>query len=101
MEKAEALIRAVSSIRLSDGTGPVDEAAHGLAPPAATLVLRLGPDDAQESSEAELTVKVGGQVEDNESQRYITRGSFGFTGTVWESSVKQLLEETLDELYGS
>ncbi len=100
-EKADALIRTVSSIRLSGGAGPVDEAAHGLARPAATLALRLGPDDTQESSEAELTVKVGGPVEDNESQRYITRGSFGFTGTVWESSVRQLLEETLDELYGS
>ena len=100
-EKADALIRAVSSIRLSGGAGPLDEAAHGLARPAATLALRLAPDDTQEGSEAELTVTVGGQVEGDESQRYITRGGFGFTGTVWESSVKQLLEETLDELYGS
>ena len=100
-EKATALIRAVSSIRLSGGVGPLDEAAHGLARPAATLALRLAPDDTQEGSEAELTVMVGGQVEGDESQRYITRGGFGFTGTVWESSVRQLLEETLDELYGS
>ncbi len=100
-EKAEALIRTASSIRLSDGTGPVDDTAHGLGRPAATLVLRLGPDGTEDSSETELTVKVGGQVEDNESQRYITRGGFGFTGTVWESSVRQLLEKTLDELYGS
>ena len=100
-EKADALIRTVSSIRLSGGAGPLDEAAHGLALPAATLVLRLSPDGAEENSEAELTVKVGGQVEDNESQRYITRGGFGFTGIVWDSSVSQLLEKTLDELYGS
>ncbi len=99
--KAQALIRALSSIRLSDGAGPLDEAAHGLAPPAATLVLRLAPDEGQEGAESELTVNVGGQVEDNESQRYITRSSFGFTGIVWESSVRQLLEKTLDELYGS
>jgi len=100
-EKADALIRAASSIRLSDGAGPEDDTAHGLGRPAATLVLRLGPDGTEDSSETELTVKVGGQVEDNESQRYITRGGFGFTGTVWESSVSQLLENTLDELYGS
>ena len=100
-DKADALIRALSSIRLSGGAGPVDEASHGLAQPAATLVLRLGPDDAEESAETELIVKVGGQVEDNESQRYVTRDGFGFTGTVWESSVRQLLEKTLDELYGS
>jgi hypothetical protein len=102
--KVDSLVRQAAEIRLSDGTGPVDEAAHGLAEPAATLVLRLRDVDAasgEATSARELTVRIGGKPEDDESRRYITRDGFGFTGTVWESSVRRLLEETLGDLYPS
>ncbi len=32
---------------------------------------------------------------------FVTRSGFEFTGTVWESSVRRLLEETLDDLHAS
>jgi hypothetical protein len=79
----------------------VDEAAHGLADPAATVVLRFEEPTAEgEAGPAigELTLRIGGTPEDEESQRYVTREGFGFTGTVWESSVRRLIEETLEDL---
>lgn len=99
--KVDALLRAGTSIRLADAAGTVDQTAHGLAQPAATLILRLASGDAEEDAESVLTVTVGSKVEDNDNHRYVTRDGFGFTGTVWESSVRPLLEETLDGLAGS
>jgi hypothetical protein len=102
--KVDSLVRQAADIRLSDGTGPVDEVAHGLAEPSATLVLRVRDAAAGPGEEApirELTVRIGGRPEDDESRRYITRDGFGFTGTIWESSVRRLLEETLADLHRS
>ena len=102
--KVDAFVRTACSVRLDDAVGPVDSAAHGFTSPAATLVLRWS--DAlegvdEEGDVRELTLTVGQQLPDNESQRYITREGFEFTGTVWESSVRRLLEETLDDLLAS
>lgn len=100
--KVDSLVRTATDIRLSDGTGPVDAAAHGLADPAATVVLRLqdaGGDPTEESAVRAVTVRIGGHPDDDESKRYITRDGFDFTGVVWESSVRRLLEEKLEELY--
>ena len=91
----------VVGIRLNDGAGPVDEVVHGFAKPAATLVLRLqgGADDpGGEAAIRELTIRIGAKADDNEAQRYLTRDGFGFTGTVWESAVRRLLEDTLYEV---
>ena len=46
-------------------------------------------------------LQIGGKVEDQDTQRYITRSGLEFTGTVWESSVTKLLEEKLDALFAS
>jgi hypothetical protein len=100
--KVDSLVRAAADIRLDDGTGPVDDAAHGLANPAATLVLRVQDAEGNLDETAavrEVTVRIGDHPEDDESKRYITRDGFGFTGTTWESSVRRLLEEKLEELY--
>jgi hypothetical protein len=102
--KVDSFVRSAASIRLSDGTGPVEDAAHGFSAPAATLVLRWQDAEAEFEEAAtthETTLWVGDKPEDNESERYITREGFGFTGTVWESSVRRLLEETLEELHPS
>jgi hypothetical protein len=102
--KVEAFVRTVSSVRLDDAVGPVDSAAHGFTSPAATLVLRWSDTLEEVDGEGavrELTLTIGQQLPDNESRRYITRDGFEFTGTVWESSVRRLLEETLDDLLAS
>jgi hypothetical protein len=41
----------------------------------------------------ELTFRIGGKLPDKESQRYVTRDGFGFTGTVWESSISKLIAQ--------
>jgi len=102
--KVDAFVRTASSVRLDDATGPVDPAAHGFASPAATLVLRWSDmldGVAEEGGVNELTLTVGQQLPDDESRRYITRDGFGFTGTIWESSIRRLLEEKLDDLLAS
>jgi len=102
--KVDAFVRTASSVRLDDAAGPVDPTAHGFTSPAATLVLRWSdaPEGVDgESGVRELTLRVGQQLPDNESRRYITRDGFEFTGTVWESSIRRLLEEKLDDLIAS
>jgi hypothetical protein len=100
--KVDSLVRTAADIRLSDGTGPVDDAAHGLANPAATLVLRIQDTEGnldETSAVREVTVRIGGNPGNDDSKRYVTRDGLGFTGTAWESSVRRLLEEKLEELY--
>jgi len=97
-DKVDSFVRSVTSLRLSDAAGPVDDAAHGFTEPAATLVLRLGQTAA---GSEEITLRIGGQPEENESERYITREGFGFTGRIWTSSVSRLLEESLESLQSS
>jgi hypothetical protein len=101
-DEVDALIRAARSIQLADAVGPKDASAHGLADAAATLTLRWSPSGAAAPPAAaevnETVVRIGGKLEEQESQRYISRSGFEFTGTVWESSVSKLLEQKLDEL---
>lgn len=100
--KVDSFVRTAVDIQLSDGTGPVDEAAHGFANSAATLVLRIqdaANDPDEPSAMHEVTVRVGNHPEDDDAKRHVTRDGFGFTGIVWESSVRRLLEEKLEELY--
>jgi hypothetical protein len=103
-QKVERLLSSVASLQLAEGVGAVDPQAHGFASPAATVVIRYTdgalPDDP-DAAVRELTVQVGGEPTDNESRRYVTRDGFPFTGTVWESSVSSLLEETVESLVGS
>lgn len=96
--KLDDLMRSMALIRLDKSAGPTDDSAHGFANPAATLVMRWGA-GAETSDTSEVTVLVGNRPADEESQRFITRSDFGFAGTIWEGSVKKLLEETLDGLY--
>ena len=105
--KVDSLVRSVTALRLADATGPVDEAAQGLAQPAARIVLRLAAAPATGEGEAEkpaapreIVVRIGAAVPGEDTKRYLTRDGFGFTGTVWDSSVKSLVEETLAGLTG-
>ena len=105
-EKLDALLAAAGSINLSDPVGPVDEAAHGFDDAAATLELRWRPAAGDEGSEAsgpeqETVVRIGSKPGDQDTKRYITRAGFGFSGTVWSSSVSKLLEQTISDLVGT
>ena len=92
-----SLLRTVTGLRLADAAGLLDETAQGFVEPAATLVLGWSGTE-EGAGPGELTIEVGGPVPDREDQRHITRSGFGFAGTIWESSVRRLLEETLETL---
>lgn len=94
-QKVDDLLRAASALRLADAVGRRDAAAHGLDRPSAVCVVRY---TAEAAATQELSVEVGSKVVGNESQRYVGRAGFEFTGSVWESSVKPLLEDKLDDL---
>ncbi len=103
-QKIDDLLRAASSVRLADAVGRRDAATHGFDPPSAVCVVRFAAGaagaDAETSPAAaqELSVEIGGKVVGNESQRYVGRAGFDYTGSVWESSVQSLLESKLDDL---
>ena len=99
-ESVLELLRAVTGLRLSDAVGPLDETLHGFDSPAATLELAWssGRPGEEESGAGELSVLIGGKVPDQDQQRYVTRGGSGFTGTIWETSLERLLDDSLDDL---
>jgi hypothetical protein len=96
--KVDSLVSAALGLRLADAVGPVDVATHGLAAPAAELTLgwTAAAEDGSTESSGEVKLEIGAPVADNASQRYVTREGFGYAGTVWESSVKRLLDDGLD-----
>lgn len=98
--KIDDFLRTATAIRLTDAIGSVEDS-HGFDSPAATVVLRWTPDGQSGSEVKDLTLRIGGKVADKDTQRYITRSGLDFTGTVWESSVKRLLEDNLDGLFAS
>jgi hypothetical protein len=99
-EALGSLLRAATAVTLDEPVGPVDEATHGLAEPAAVLTLRLSPaEGAGEVSEEETVVlRIGGEVPEETSYRYVTRATSGFTVKVWANSLTKLLEQSLDDL---
>jgi hypothetical protein len=104
--KVDNLVRSATSLRLADAVGARDDAAHGFASPAATVVVRWNPAGeiaAGESPTAlqELTIEIGSQIADDDSKRYVGRSGFEFTGSTWDSSVTSLIEKTLDDLSAS
>jgi hypothetical protein len=98
-DEVSNLVDAVSSISLAEPVGPStgDERETG----GASVTLRVEPDPGAVATAAPLgtvIVQVGASVEDNESQRYVSRSEFGFVGTVWESAVRDLLESQIQDL---
>lgn len=102
--KVDELVRAATSLRLADAVGKRDDAAQGLASPEATIVLRWSASDAapaEGETPADLreeTIQVGAKLPDEDAQRYIGRSGFAWAGTIWDSSVKTLLEKKLSDV---
>jgi hypothetical protein len=105
--KVEDLLRVATSLRLAEPVGREEPATQGLDEPAATLVLRwteAGAGEAAGESLAapqEVRVRIGKPLAENTAQRYVTRDGFGFTGSVWESSVDRLLQGDVASLLAS
>jgi len=105
--KVDELVREATSLRIADAVGPRDADAHGLAEPAAIAVVRWSPDAADAAAgqspadTRETTIEIGKQFPDNESKRYIGRSGFDYTGAIWESSIRKILEGDLDDLTAS
>jgi hypothetical protein len=99
-ESVLSLLRMVTELRLSDAVGPLDETLHGFSSPAVMLELawNSGQPGEAEGGAGELTLRVGGNVADQDQQRYVARSGSDFTGTIWETSIERLLNESLDDL---
>ncbi|MCP3981248.1 MAG: DUF4340 domain-containing protein [bacterium] len=97
--KVGSLLRSARTIRIAEPQGRTDEAAQGLADPTARLTLHVASVDNPDVVET-VEVLVGDRPEGEEMQRYVTRDGYGFSGTIWESSIQSLLDQKLDELFG-
>jgi hypothetical protein len=95
-DKVSSLLRTVSGLRIEAPVGPTDEAAFGFDTPASIVTIRWSEPDATSTGEA--VIRVGGNLADQETQRYITRSGFDFTASIWESSVKKLIDQAGEEL---
>jgi len=99
-DKVDSLLRAACSLSMDEPVGRRDEDAQGLSEPAARVELLVRGTGEDASSEL-VEVVVGRAVDGKDTQRYVTRSGFDFTGTIWESSVKKLLDEPVDDLLAS
>jgi hypothetical protein len=88
-DKVLSLIRTAGSIRVEKPVGPADPAGQGLGEAEVTLTVE---------GAAPVTVQVGSKVADNDSQRYIGKQGFDFAATVWDSSVRKIVEQKLGDL---
>lgn len=96
------LIRVVRTLRIESPAGVLDEQLQGLAEPAATVTLRFSaPDAAADTPPQEVVVRLGTRLPDDETQRFVTRSGLPFAATVWDSSVKDLIEKTAADLLSS
>lgn len=109
-QKLDALLEAARSIRIADPAGALDEAAQGLSPAVATLKIkyRRATTATEEGGEGtggeatdEVEVRIGRNLDDDASKRYITRSGFDFCGTIWDSSIDKLIEQKADDLLTS
>ncbi len=94
-DAVDTLLRAAASIRIDAPAGLVDEVTQGLGAPAATVELRFAAGDGGSGS---VSYRIGGNVADKETHRYVSRDGMRHAGTIWESSIRQLLDETVEAL---
>lgn len=104
-ERVASLLEAARSVRIADPVDPADPAVAALNHAATTITVRyLAASTESTGSEPgppdQIVVRIGGTVGE-QAKRYVTRDGFGFAGTIWESSVKALLETTTEELGSS
>ena len=46
----------------------------------------------------EQTIEIGSSLAEEDSKRFVSRSGFGYTGSIWSSSVEKLVENSLDDL---
>jgi hypothetical protein len=92
----DGFLRSAASMSLADPIGPLDGAAQGFEPPAATLTLNLEADESGETPEP-VAVSIGAVDPDNDARRFATRSGFGFAVTVWSGTADPLLQRGLDD----
>jgi hypothetical protein len=97
-EKVESLLGTAASIRIADTAGPVEDEAAVAAEAVATLTLRLMPGAVPDAQGDEIIVRLGEPLPDKDSQRKIYRAGFGYAGTIWDSSIDDLLDQSADDL---
>jgi hypothetical protein len=119
LDKAEvdSLVRSAAAINAADPEGPIDRPAQGLEPAAATVTLFVRePAEEKEEGDAaaeaeaaaapegatapvrEITIWIGKEVPDKDSQRYVAYSDFGFTARAWKGSLDRLVDAKLDDL---
>lgn len=102
--KAEALVRELSSIWVARPVGARDDAAHGLASPAARIALTLGPNAAVAGEEAagaaveERVILVGSALAGDEGLRHVALADGAVTAAASEGALTRALSATIDDV---
>jgi hypothetical protein len=92
----DSLVRSVASLRLSEPAGPAGTPGYGLESPAATV--RIAHRAGDEAAEEVVEVRVGGDIEDGEGQRYASRSGFDHAVILGKLDADQLIDEKLADL---
>lgn len=89
--EVDNLVRGAGDLRIDSPVGPRDDAAHGYLNPAVVVTL-IG------SSGDTTVIRVGDEIPDDDGRRYVSRDGFEFSASVWESTVKPWIEQSLEAL---
>ncbi len=95
--KVDSLVRTVVNLSIAAPLGPSSEHGPGAAEAIAKVVLRWSA-GGQGSPEETAVVLIGDKRPDDDMRRVIGVEGSGFSGEIWDSTVKSMIEKRLGDL---
>jgi len=93
-DKVDGWVRSLGQFWISEPGGRLDEAAQGLARPFATVEIGYAEDDEQRA----VTVRIGGEVPDEEGKRYAARSGFDRVAILDSYEAAKITDKKLADL---
>jgi len=96
--KVDALVRTLTNLSITAPLGPSSE--HGPTADDAVASATLEWSETIDGAEIDrrTVILIGDKRPDDDTRRSITVKGSGFSGEIWDSTVKQLIEKSLDDL---
>ncbi len=95
--KVDSLVRSVANLSIAAPLGPSSEHGPVAADAIAKVTLRWSA-GGEETPEGAAVVLIGGKRPDDDMRRAVSVEGSGFSGEIWDSTVKSMIEKKLDDL---
>ena len=95
--KVDSFVRTVANLSFAAPLGPSSEHGPSAQDAIARVTLRWSA-GAEGSQEESAVVLIGDKRPDDDMRRVIGVEGSGFSGEIWDSTVKSMIEKKLDDL---